>query len=103
MGAVVQHSLLSLLRLRVLAERRVDDHELVGDPSRLRDEAVAVGSLEMAVEAHRRDALERAVGKRQVERVTPHERGFREATGCDLEHPLALVEAGDLSGRHRVA
>ena len=46
----------------------------------------------------REDAVERAVGEGQIECVALDELGVRSLVAGDLEHRLALVEAGDLAG-----
>ena len=44
-------------------------------------------------------AIERAVGERQRERIARHEHGVGDPLRGDLEHPLALIERGDLAAQ----
>ena len=92
--AVVELALLPLLDGVVGPHRRVDHHELGRDPPRLAQEPHPRGLDEVAVEVPGEDALELAVGERQRERVGHHEAPARHPRRGDLDHRLALVEAG---------
>ena len=94
--AVVQHPLLPLDGLDVLAEGGVDDDELGSDAAGLGEKRDPLVLLEMTVEVAREDAAERTVRKGKRKRVALDEAGSRDPPRGDLQHRGALIEARDL-------
>src|SRR5262249_29577510 len=96
-GTVVEDAVFPARCRQLGPPQRADDHELGGDSPRLREEANALGLLQVAVEVAREKAIERAVVERKLESVTLDECGVRRLLGGDREHLVTLVEPDDLA------
>jgi hypothetical protein len=106
--AVVEDALVPALALDAVARRGVDDHQLGGrDAAGLRQEGRALLGHEVAVEVGGQDAVERAVGEGEGERVAGQREAavIVEAVLGDGDHARRLVqadrEAGEVAGQER--
>ncbi len=96
--AVVEHPLLPALGGHAGAQGGVDDDELRRDPPSLGQEVVALAVGEVTVEVAREDAVERAGGEGQCERVPDDREPLGHALLRTGHHGRALVEADDEPG-----